>query len=167
MQANDTHTSLKTLVCMENLSQKFIQKFYEESGGHERIDFAIVQLQDRLMMIQGQVRVLFIEIRISFSLRIKPQFQSQPSKPNLAPKLNITPKWCTRQNCPAEPSRQPSRQGCRLGSNQVDSQVDRAVDLGALAGIFPPGPNWPKFPNSNLNLKSVFTLKFSENFVGP
>ena len=24
-------------------------------------------------------------------------------------------------------------------------QVDRAVDLGTVAGILPPGPNWPNF----------------------
>ena len=41
MQANDDHTSLKTLVCMENHLEIYLG-IYEESGGHERIDFAIV-----------------------------------------------------------------------------------------------------------------------------
>ena len=41
MQAKEDHTSLKILVCMEN-HLKIDLGIYEESGGHERIDFAIV-----------------------------------------------------------------------------------------------------------------------------
>ena len=51
-----------------------IQKFYEESGGHESQHFAIVQLLGLIMNELGQVRVLFIDQASVLGHRIKPRF---------------------------------------------------------------------------------------------
>ena len=91
MQAKEDHTSLNTLVCME-ISQKFDLGIYEESGGHERIDFAIVQLQDRLMMIQGrlgsylQIRQVFQAIGLTLGQIPALKNRHKPPKQDQGPK---------------------------------------------------------------------------------
>ena len=157
MQAKEDHTSLNTLVCME-ISQKFVQELYEESGGHERIDFAIVQLQDRLMMIQGrlgsylQIRLVIQTIGLNPSSHLCPpnhiwppsSAHSQEGAPGRTGRLSQVDSQVDRAVDLVRPSRLPSRQGCRLGY---------------CGGNFPALAQLAQFPSLDLNLKICFYLE--------